>query len=236
VRISVVVPVLEEAAALSVLIESLADRTDIDELIVVDASRSREVLDIYAEPGGAPQRLAAAGGRLVGSPVASRALQMNIGGDVASGDVIVFLHADTRLPAVDLRRALAPSLPAPGWGRFDVRLDADAWWAALIGGAMNLRSRLTGIATGDQCIFVSRPLWRRLGGYRDIALMEDIEICRRLKRIARPHCVRDPAVTSARRWRRHGVLRTVLTMWVLRFRYWLGTDPARLARMYRDAR
>ncbi len=235
-RISIVVPVLEEASALSALADSLADRTDFDEVIVVDASRSPELLELYAAPGGAPHRLAAAGACLVGSPVASRASQMNIGGDLAGGDIIIFLHADTRLPAVDLRRSLAPSLPAPGWGRFDVRLDIDAWWARLIGGAMNLRSRLTGIATGDQCIFVSRSLWRRLGGYRDIALMEDIEICRRLRRIARPHCVRDPAVTSARRWRRHGVLRTVLTMWLLRFRYWLGADPARLARVYRDAR
>jgi rSAM/selenodomain-associated transferase 2 len=165
-----------------------------------------------------------------------RGLQMNLGASLSTGDVILFLHADSLLPAASLRSLLAPALPSPGWGRFDVRFDHRAWWARLISTMMNQRSRLTGIATGDQAIFLSRAAWDACGGYRELPLMEDVELCRRLTRKSRPYRVRAKVTTSARRWRRNGVVNTVLLMWRLRFLFWCGADPHRLAGMYRDAR
>ena len=234
-RISVVVPVLNEAEALPALVGSLAGRGDVDELVVVDASRDAEVAGFYASDGaalceGVPRRT------FIGALDAGRAVQMNLGARHAVGDVLLFLHADTRLPRRDVRALLAGLSPDVGWGRFDVRLDSDAWWAGVVGAMMNLRSRLTGIATGDQAIFVARGSWERVGGYRPLPLMEDVDICRRLKKLSAPLNLSQRVVTSARRWRRHGVAATVVRMWGLRFCYWLGVAPERLARRYRDAR
>jgi rSAM/selenodomain-associated transferase 2 len=158
---------------------------------------------------------------------------MNAGARAAKGDMLVFLHADTRLPA-DALRSLREGLAASGsaWGRFDVAIEGGGALLKLVAATMNARSRLTGIATGDQAIFARRDAFESAGGYPEIALMEDIELCRRLGRITRPLCLRERVATSARRWQRNGTLRTILLMWRLRLAYALGADPGRLARRY----
>jgi rSAM/selenodomain-associated transferase 2 len=172
---------------------------------------------------GTPELAAGLCDRLLSAP-RGRALQMNAGARAAQGDVLVFLHADTRLPAAfDIPRTSR-------WGRFDVRIEGRHPLLKIIAWAMNLRSRLSGIATGDQAMFVRRELFP---GFPEIALMEDIALSRLLKRRGRPTCLRQKVVTSGRRWESRGVLRTVLLMWSLRLLYFLGASPARLARWYR---
>ena len=163
-----------------------------------------------------------------------RARQMNAGAAAASGRVLLFLHADTRLPSGWVPMVWE-ALDSHGreWGRFDVRLDGAHPMLRVIERAMNLRSRLSGIATGDQAIFVSRAAFQEAGGFPDIALMEDIALSRVLRARSRPACLRAPVVTSSRRWERNGIARTVVLMWRLRLRYALGADPNDLARQYR---
>jgi rSAM/selenodomain-associated transferase 2 len=161
-----------------------------------------------------------------------RAAQMNAGRAVARGDVLLFLHADTRLP----NRADALILDGltdsgRAWGRFDVRFNRRGV-LSLIAFMMNLRSRLTGIATGDQALFVTRAAFDSAGGFPSIALMEDVALSVRLKRISRPLCIRARVTTSGRRWRQHGMLRTIFLMWRLRLAFFFGADPAHLARRY----
>jgi rSAM/selenodomain-associated transferase 2 len=170
-----------------------------------------------------------------------RAAQMNAGARHAlttpSVDTVLFLHADTRLPdAADILVAEACRDRASAWGRFDVAIEGRAAALPLVAMTMNLRSRLTGICTGDQCIFMTRAMFDATGGFAAIPLMEDIDFSRRARRLARPIALRPRAVTSGRRWERNGVLRTVMLMWRLRVAFFLGADPARLAAMYRDAR
>ena len=162
-----------------------------------------------------------------------RARQMNAGAAAARGDVLLFLHADTALPD-DAPRLIALGLAATGrrWGRFDVTIAGSHPLLAAVSTLMNLRSRWSGIATGDQAIFVTPDAFAVVGGFPDIALMEDVEISRRLKALSRPLCVRSRAITSGRRWERDGVLRTILLMWKLRFAYAMGVPPERLARRY----
>ena len=157
-----------------------------------------------------------------------RAAQMNAGAAAANGDALLFLHADTRLPA-DADALILRALEKVLWGRFDVRIDAVHPLLRVVAFAMNLRSRLTGIATGDQAIFVRREAFR---GFPVIALMEDIAFSKAMKRRSRPACLREKAVTSGRRWERNGVLRTILLMWRLRLAYFLGASPDELARRY----
>ena len=162
-----------------------------------------------------------------------RARQMNAGAAAATGEILLFLHADTRLPpaAVEaVRRALAD--PSVVYGRFGVRFDAPGAAFRLIARLMNLRSRLTGICTGDQAIFVRRSAFERLAGYADIALMEDVELTRRLKRIGGFAPLGLRVTTSARRWEQHGVARTVVLMWTLRALHFCGVGPDRLHRWY----
>ena len=164
---------------------------------------------------------------------AQRARQMNAGARHARGSVLLFLHADTLLPddcEANIRHALQG--PGGGWGRFDVRLSGAGWRFRVIEAFMNLRSRLTGIATGDQAMFVSRSLFQAVQGFPEIALMEDIALSSALRRHARPCCLRARVTTSSRRWREQGVVSTVLLMWRLRLAYALGADPHRLARRY----
>ncbi len=158
---------------------------------------------------------------------------MNAGAGAARGPVLLFLHADTRLPH-DAERLITDGLSASGrvWGRFDVSIEGRHPLFPVISAMMNLRSRLTGIATGDQAIFVRRDAFAAIGGFPDIALMEDVEISRRLKRIGRPLCLRARVSTSGRRWEKRGVLRTILMMWRLRLAFFLGAAPEKLARTY----
>ncbi|WP_447974401.1 TIGR04283 family arsenosugar biosynthesis glycosyltransferase [Nitrospira sp. Kam-Ns4a] len=162
---------------------------------------------------------------------------MNAGAAASSGDVLLFLHADTRLPD-DARGAIEQALrdPACVGGRFDVRFDRDCGAAWLVSHLMNLRSRWTGIATGDQAIFVRREVFERLGGFADVPLMEDVDFSRRLKRAGRLVPLRSTVVTSFRRWEACGPVRTILLMWLLRFLYWLGVSPHRLQHLYGHVR
>jgi rSAM/selenodomain-associated transferase 2 len=160
--------------------------------------------------------------------VRGRAAQMNAGARVAQGDALVFLHADTRLPD-EADRQILQALERSTWGRFDVRIEGRHPLLPVVACAMNLRSRLTGIATGDQAIFVRREAF---AGFPEIPLMEDVAFSAAMKRRARPACLRAQVVTSGRRWERDGVVRTIVLMWRLRALYALGVSPQRLARAY----
>jgi rSAM/selenodomain-associated transferase 2 len=216
-------PVLDEAERIAAALSVLAPyRHNGAEVIVVDGGSRDGTADI-ARP------LADA---VVTAP-RGRATQMNAGAAVAHGDVLLFLHADTRLPD-DADRLIHEGLTRSGraWGRFDIAIEGHGALLAAVAGTMNLRSRLTGIATGDQAMFVTREAFAKVGGFADIALMEDIDLSRRLKRVSRPLCLRARVITSGRRWEQHGVVRTILLMWRLRLAYFLGAEPALLARRY----
>ena len=229
-RLSVVMPALNEAAGIADALAALAPlRAAGHEVIVADGGST----------DGTPALAAAGADRGIAAP-RGRARQMNAGAAAARGEVLLFLHADTRLPpGADhlVRQALDSGAQ---WGRFDVRIVGDAGGDSamfpVIAALMNLRSRLSGIATGDQAIFVRRPLFEQLGGYAEQPLMEDVELCRRLKALpaaGAPACLRERVATSGRRWLSHGVWRTIVLMWRLRWRYWRGASPEQLARLYR---
>ncbi|WP_088280230.1 TIGR04283 family arsenosugar biosynthesis glycosyltransferase [Ideonella sp. A 288] len=222
-RVSLIVPVLDEALGIAATLDALAAlRAQGHEVIVVDGGSRDDTVARCA--GRADQVLAAPRGR---------ARQMNAGAAAAHGEVLLFLHADTRLPA-DALAAVADALArGASWGRFDVRIEGRSAMFPVIAWMMNARSRLTGMATGDQAIFVRRALFASIGGYPDQPLMEDIELSRRLKRHGAPACLRLRVATSGRRWEQHGVWRTIVLMWRLRLRYWLGTPADALARAYR---
>jgi rSAM/selenodomain-associated transferase 2 len=222
-RISIIIPTLNEAANIESALARLQPlRACGHEVIVVDGGSADDTA----------QRSRSLADQVVDAP-RGRAAQMNAGARSARGDVLVFLHADTVLPA-QADRLILEGMSARGraWGRFDVRIDGRHWLLPLIALGMNLRSRLTRVCTGDQCIFVSGDLFARLGGYPPVALMEDIALTKRLRRVGPPLCVRARVLTSSRRWERYGVARTMLFMWWLRLRYFFGTPPARLARLY----
>jgi rSAM/selenodomain-associated transferase 2 len=221
--LSIIIPVLDEAERIAAALAALAPlRRSGAEVIVVDGGSRDGTADI-ARP------LADA----VATAPRGRATQMNAGAAVAHGDVLLFLHADTRLPH-GADRLIHDGLARSGcaWGRFDIAIAGRGALLSAVAGAMNLRSRLTGIATGDQALFVTRDAFARVGGFADIALMEDIELSRRLKRVSPPLCLRARVTTSGRRWEQHGVARTILLMWRLRLAYFLGAEPAVLARRY----
>jgi rSAM/selenodomain-associated transferase 2 len=217
--LSVVIPALDEAATIAAAVADA--RRHAEEVIVVDGG---SVDDTVALAAGA-------GATVAGAP-RGRAAQMNAGARRARGDVLLFLHADCRLPAGAARAVTGASRAGARWGRFDVRLDSPRRSLGVVGGAMNLRSRLTGIATGDQAIFVERTLFEALGGWPPIPLMEDVEFTARLRRVARPACLRERVLVSARRWEARGVARTVIEMWAWRAAYALGVSPDTLHRLY----
>lgn len=163
---------------------------------------------------------------------AGRALQMNSGADIASGGVLLFLHADTLLPDNALQIIVDSMQEENCWGRFDVRLSSNKTIYRLIERLMNLRSCLTSIATGDQAIFIEKNLFNRVAGFAEIALMEDVEISKRLKKISKPVCIKQKVTTSSRRWETNGVAATVLLMWKLRLYYFFGVSPDRLKQLY----
>ena len=223
VRLSIIIPVLNEAESIEGRLAALAPfRAAGAELVLVDGGSQDDTAD----------RAAPLCDRFVVAR-RGRASQMNAGAAVATGEVILFLHLDTALPAGALE-AIRAGLAASGrsWGRFDVRILGAHPLLPLVAALMNARSRLTGIATGDQAIFIAREAFRAVGGFPDIALMEDIAASKALKRLSRPLCLRAIVSTSGRRWDRNGFWRTVSLMWRLRLAYFLGADPARLARAY----
>ena len=222
-KLSIIMPVFNEGETIAPALDALAGLRALGtELIVVDGgSRDATV-----------QRARLRADCVISVP-RGRALQMNAGATRASGDVLLFLHADTRLPA-DADHVVLNGLERSGrsWGRFDVSIEGKHPLLFLVAWLMRLRSRLSGIATGDQAIFVRRAAFQSVGGFPELPLMEDIALCKRLKKLGRPLCLRERVVTSGRRWEENGVLSTIGLMWRLRIAYFFGADPKALARQY----
>jgi rSAM/selenodomain-associated transferase 2 len=218
--ISFVIPTLNEGAGIKGMLQALARDYPGAERIVVDGGSSDATV----------AEVLASGAVLLRSEP-GRARQMNIGAEAASGDYIFFVHADTRPPASP--QSLTSVLDSiPQWGFARIRLSGDGVALRVIEWCINLRSRLTRVATGDQMLFVRADLFARLGGFAAIPLMEDVELSKRLRRTAAPEIIADPVETSSRRWRERGIVRTVLQMWALRLAYFCGVHPDRLWRRY----
>lgn len=216
--VSAVVPVLNDAEALGRLLADLRGAPGL-EVVVVDGGSEDDSVD------------AAKCADVVVTSAPGRGRQIRTGVDHASGEWLWFLHADSRVSRAVLG-ALYGCMTSPGWGFCRVRLDGPGWPLRMVETAMNWRSGITGIATGDQGIFAHRRYLEAIGGVPALPLMEDIECCRRLRRLGRPRRVEPSLATSARRWQRDGALSTVLLMWSLRMRYWAGADAVDLARRY----
>ena len=221
--LSIIVPCLNEADGIAATLVALAPlRARGAEVIVVDGG-SQDATIARAAPHA----------DVVVSAPRGRASQMNAGAARARGEILLFLHADALLPeAADALIVDGLERKRRGWGRFDVTIAGRHPLLRVVAWLMNLRSRATGIATGDQAIFVTRSLFTAAGGYPEIPLMEDVALCKRLKRYGPPLCLRHRLTTSGRRWEKHGVLRTIVLMWRLRFAYFLGADPRKLALRY----
>jgi len=222
-KLSIIVPVLNEA-------------TQLPELFAHLLPFQRAGCEIIFADGGSTDSsamLAEVAGFTVVKSARGRARQMNAGAVRANGNVLLFLHADTRLPEGTMQH-IAQALKGPrSWGRFDVCITGRPFMLRVIGRLMNWRSRLSGIATGDQAIFIRRIVFERLRGFPDQPLMEDVEMCKQLLQFSRPACIAHCVFTSGRRWETHGVWRTILLMWRLRWAYWRGADAGDLARLYR---
>jgi rSAM/selenodomain-associated transferase 2 len=222
--LSIVIPVLNEAERLPQALRDLAPLRE----------RGAEVIVVDGGSEDATPVLATAAGVLVVHSNRGRAAQMNAGALQASGDVFLFLHADTALPGnapPAIKDALADGRHV--WGRFDVYIEGQAWMLRVVACLMNYRSRLTGIATGDQAIFVTRRAFATVGGFPDQPLMEDVEISKRLCKLSGPACLRTRALTSGRRWETRGVWRTIFLMWRLRWAYSRGVAASELVRSYK---
>jgi rSAM/selenodomain-associated transferase 2 len=224
-NISVIIPVLNEARTVARTLEALIPLAP-HEIIVVDGGSTDRTAEICQQFGVK-----------VMASARSRAWQMNSGAKAASGDILLFLHADTTLPHSgfdDIRLALGDSRYVGG--RFDVELDGEHWMLNVIGAMINYRSRLSKVSTGDQAIFVRRFVFEQIGGYPDIPLMEDVAFGRTLRRTGEIACLKSRVMTSARRWEIDGVWRTILKMWALKLLYLAGVSPNRLKQYYADAR
>ena len=224
-RIAIVVPVFNEALALPHLMGNLD---------VLRETTSQDFELVFADGGstdGTVALIEKRGFRVISSPK-GRAWQMNAGAAQSTGDVLLFLHADTQLPANALTAITSNLVGNSCWGRFDVRIAGKPWMLGVVARMMNWRSRLTGIATGDQAMFMKRVAYQTIGGFAEQALMEDIEASRRLRQLSRPACISSPVVTSGRRWETRGLWTTIFLMWRLRWAYWRGQNPKQLAELY----
>ena len=224
-NISIIVPVFNEEKTIAATLEALLTLAPY-EVIIVDggsADRTRELAVQFQVKVISSER--------------GRGRQMNRGAGEASGDVLLFLHADTRLPTSALKDiSVALSEPRYLGGRFDVELAGEHWLLPLVGRVISYRSRLSKVATGDQALFVRREVFERMRGFPDMPLMEDIAFCRTLKRLGDVACLRSRVVTSARRWEADGVWRTIFRMWTIKLLYLAGVSPARLKQYYVDTR
>jgi rSAM/selenodomain-associated transferase 2 len=225
-RLSVIVPMLNEAANIQATLDAIRSGAPEAEIIAVDGGSD-----------DATVALARTAADTVLTSAKGRARQMNAGAAAASGDALAFVHADTLVPIYfgrDIKQALID--PAVIGGRFDVMLDDAAPLYRLIGWLISIRSRISRTATGDQAMFVRRAVFEQLGGFPDLDICEDLDFARRLKRAGKIACLRSRVTTSARRWRRDGLIRTVLRMWTIRSLYLMGYSPARLKQLYADTR
>ncbi len=202
-----------------------------DQIVVVDGGSTDASIEAVCKCMSSDAALARPILNLL-QTVRGRGLQLHAGAMAADADVLLFLHADTVLPATAAQDIRAAVESGALWGRFDVRLSGQGFLFRIIEWLMNWRSARSGIVTGDQAMFVRNDVYRVMGGFAPIALMEDIEFSMRLKWAAKPARLRAPVATSTRRWQQHGILRTIFLMWTLRFLYWLGVSPQRLARCY----
>ena len=220
-RLTIVVPVLNEAAIIVPTLRALAPlRARGAELIIVDSGSA----------DGTPGLAAPLADRVVAAP-RGRGAPMNLGATLGAGDALLFLHADTALPD-KADGLIAQALERRAWGRFDLRIAGRHPFLAIVARMINWRSRWSGIATGDQAMFMTRAAFEAVGGFPDLPLMEDVALSRKLKRLGPPFCIATPAITSGRRWEYHGVFRTIFLMWRLRLAYYLGAAPASLALRY----
>ena len=222
-RISLIIPTLNEAENIESMLKGLAPLRQLGhEVIVVDGGSEDKTVELARHKADK-----------VIQTTAGRALQMNAGASQAKGEILWFIHADTQVPVHAAQQILKVFQNQNNyWGRFDVQLSGKQFIFRIVEKLMNLRSCITGIATGDQGIFVRRNCFVAIGGFRPIPLMEDIEISRRLKEWSRPCCIRDKIVTSSRRWEKNGIFPTILLMWRLRLAYALGVNPKKLAQSY----
>lgn len=219
-KLSIIMPVRNEAAGIVAALTPLQPLRGELDIILVDGGSTDDTVNLAAPLAD----------RLIQS-APGRATQMNAGAAIAQGEWLLFLHADTQLPTNFLE--LLPAVDAASqWGRFDVRLSPSSPMLRIVAWMMNWRSRLTGVCTGDQAIFVRRALFEQVGGYAPIPLMEDIELSKRLRRRGRPLCLHERLTTSSRRWQQNGTLRTIGLMWWLRWLYWRGAPVEELARRY----
>ncbi|WP_296242163.1 MULTISPECIES: TIGR04283 family arsenosugar biosynthesis glycosyltransferase [unclassified Psychrobacter] len=231
--ISIIIPVLNEADNLPLLFDNINKlNPNPQQVIVVDGGSNDDSIGIIRS---FINELMLDNDRKIDWQMteskAGRALQMNAGAALATGEVLLFLHADTKLP-MDAIESVSEVMKRAEWGRFDVQIASRQPTLRLVSQMINWRSRLSGIATGDQAIFISQSLFKQIGGYPNQALMEDVELCKQLKGIAKPACLKSKVITSARRWQQHGTWRTIILMWHLRFDYWRGVSADNIKARY----
>lgn len=220
--ISIIIPTLNEEATIQPLLQQLqVCRQQGHEVIVVDGGSNDETVSISKSLADK-----------VISSEAGRATQMNNGAKQSTNNILWFLHADTLIPS-NVIESIQESLIKNNWGRFNIKLSGSHFLFRIIEKMINLRSCVSGIATGDQGIFVKRELFESVNGYSEIPLMEDVELSKKLKKVSSPVCIKEMLTTSSRRWEQRGILSTVLLMWRLRFLYWLGVSATKLTTLYK---
>lgn len=221
-EISIIIPTLNEEVGIITFLTKLQSLRPQCELIVVDGGSHDETVKVV-EP-------------FVDDVITSdkgRAIQMNVGAAMAGAPIVLFLHADTYLPNDAVENIQQAIDKGYSWGRFDISLFGQHKMLTIVAWLMNKRSRWTGIATGDQAIFVKKDVFDQVGGYADIALMEDIDLSAKLKGDSKPYCSRSKVASSGRRWVSFGIFKTISLMWWLRLRYFFGADPTELEELYR---
>ncbi len=226
--ISVIVPVRNEDPGTLSKLTDLVNLEGIAEVVIVNCSDQHSTTDKLKELQSKFNSI-----RVINSEIAGRAHQMNQGGVLASGSVLWFIHADTSVPESSVEYILESISTEKPWGRFDIRFDSPSARMKLVAFAINLRSGLTGVCSGDQAIFLLRSQFHKMGGFPNIPLLEDIALTKKLRREAQAIRIKTPVTTSARRWETRGYLRTILLMWLIRFLFWVGVSPRTLSRLYR---